>query len=424
MNNDFDFNINNYNLNELIDFFKLPFDYSLKDILSNEKNIKGIIIKNDKYDSIKKREFIQFINKAKERLVEKIKDTMELQKELDMLPEKDELLIKSSEKNIINQTTAEYSGNHYVMDRNTTSFNKVMDPKEYLNPIESFPTNIARSNLNNLKRKTLMQTIILNSLFREDITTSTSTDFNLVLPYYFKNILSMRLSSLQLPNVLYCFSKMKLNNIMNISEETTNLEKTIIIPDGNYSATDFVDILKTTINTLFNTVAPIDRFDVKIDNATQKITITNTTNNFTMNFLKNIEQIEFYKTLGWAMGYRIPLYSGFKSYITEGAYNGYATDYIFFVLNDYNNSQSENILAMYSKSYIGNNILAMVPLTTNSFQVCFNNGSDFLEKKREYFGPVNIQRLKIQLLNQYGEILDLNNMDFSFSLEFEVGYDW
>ena len=66
----------------------------------------------------------------------------------------------------------------------------------------------------------------------------------------------------------------------------------------------------------------------------------------------------------------------------------------------------------------------MIPLNSNSFQTCFDNGADFIEKNRNYFGPVNIQRLKIQLLNQYGEILDLNNMDFSFSLEFEIGYDW
>ena len=54
----------------------------------------------------------------------------------------------------------------------------------------------------------------------------------------------------------------------------------------------------------------------------------------------------------------------------------------------------------------------------------FNNGSDFIEKKREYFGPVNLQRLKIELRNQFGELLDLNTMDFSFSLEVEMGYDW
>jgi hypothetical protein len=72
----------------------------------------------------------------------------------------------------------------------------------------------------------------------------------------------------------------------------------------------------------------------------------------------------------------------------------------------------------------------MIPLSQSidnpnvNYNICFNNGSDYIEKKREYFGPVNIQKLKCQLLNQYGETINLNNMDFSFSLEFESAYDW
>jgi hypothetical protein len=194
---------------------------------------------------------------------------------------------------------------------------------------------------------------------------------------------------------------LKLNNSIYIEEDNTNLEGNIIIPDGNYSIENFVLILENSLNNFFNTSGiPLNRFIVSYDIPTQKITISNTTNTFTMNLLRNIEHVNIYRTLGWAMGYRVVKYSGLKSYTTEGVYNGFATDYIFFVLNDYNNSQSENIMAMYSNSYIGNNILAMIPLNTNSFQTCFDNGSDFIEKKRDYFGPVNIQRIKVQLLNQ------------------------
>ena len=78
---------------------------------------------------------------------------------------------------------------------------------------------------------------------------------------------------------------------------------------------------------------------------------------------------------------------------------------------------------MYSKSIIGDNILGMIPITSQSFHINFTNGNDFIERKREYFGPVRIQRLKVQLLNQYGDIINLNNMDYSFSLELEIGYD-
>jgi hypothetical protein len=137
-----------------------------------------------------------------------------------------------------------------------------------------------------------------------------------------------------------------------------------------------------------------------------------------------VDVSEIYKKFGWILGYRKFEYSGESFYITEGLYNPSYSEYIYFTLNDYNNSQSQNIIGMFSKSIVGSNILAMIPLTSSSFNVCFDNGADFIEKKREYFGPVNIQKLKIQLLNQYGEVIDLNNMDFSFSLEFELGYDW
>ncbi len=419
-----DLNINNYGFDELLYFFKLPSNYTLNDLFSNEKQITNVISNNASYSKEQKYGIFDFINQAKDKLVLKLKDEAVKEAENELLPEVDELLIKRDETDVINQTTAPYSGNHYVMDKTTTSFNKIINKEEYLNPVETYPTEVARSNLNNLKRKTIKQTIILNSMFREDTAHTVSTDFNIVLPYYFKNILSTRLSSIQLPNTIYCFSNLKLNTTIYIKEETTGLEGNIIIPDGNYSNENFVMVLENSINQYFNTTSPVNRFNVTMDIPTQKITISNTTNIFSMNLLKNIEHINIYRTLGWAIGYRSVAYSGLKSYITEGIYNGFATDYIFFVMNDYNNSQTENILAMYSNSYIGNNILAMIPLNTNSFQTCFDNGADFIEKKRDYFGPVNIQRLKIQLLNQFGEILDLNNMDFSFSLEFEIGYDW
>ena len=143
-----------------------------------------------------------------------------------------------------------------------------------------------------------------------------------------------------------------------------------------------------------------------------------------MNFIKDVESIDFNSTLGWTMGFREKEYSCSATYTSEAVYNSAASDYIFFILNDFNNSQTQTILAMYSKSYIGDNILAMIPLTSKSYHMTFNNGSDFIEKKREYFGPVNLQRLKIELRNQFGELLDLNTMDFSFSLEVEMGYDW
>ncbi len=426
MSIELDLNINNYTLPELEAFLKVAPPYSLNDILKSEKEIINVISNDKKYAVENKSKFITFIKNAKAKLVARLRAELDktLTNEEDLEPET--FVIQADVGKVVNQTSTITAGggSSFVLNQETSSFNDVVNPNKYLNPVEAFPTNIARSNLNNLKRKTILQTVILNSLFREDYKNTSSTDFSLVLPYQFKNVLSVRLSSIQLPNVLYCFSKAKLNNIFYISEcgDGPNASGTIILPDGNYSLSQLATTLQKTMNEQLEISPP--RFEVIAHESTQKITIMNNRNVFTMNFLKDIESKDFNSTFGWILGFRQIEYKCSAVYTSEAVYNSVASDYIYFILNDFNHSQSQNILAMYSKSYIGNNILAMIPLTSQSFHICFDNGNDFIEKKREYFGPVNLQRLKIELRNQYGELLDLNCMDFSFSLEVELGYDW
>ena len=46
-----------------------------------------------------------------------------------------------------------------------------------------------------------------------------------------------------------------------------------------------------------------------------------------------------------------------------------------------------------------------------------------LNRAREYYGPVNISKLKLKLLLEYGRIINLNNIDWSMSILFEKSYD-
>ena len=36
---------------------------------------------------------------------------------------------------------------------------------------------------------------------------------------------------------------------------------------------------------------------------------------------------------------------------------------------------------------------------------------------------VNIKKIHVRLLDRFGDVIDLNNMDYSFSLELEILYD-
>lgn len=451
MNIDFDYNINNYTIEELENFLKLEKKFTLNDINEKCNKINTIIFESKDYDKVYKTRIGKFLEEAKIKLSKHIKNISE--ENNGFIEDYDKLLISNDSENVINKTSITYAGNSFVMNKESTSANEIIDKEKRLEPIETFPTNISRSKLNNLKRKTITQTIILNTLFREDYFNTSSTDFTIVLPYYFKNVISLRLSSLQLPNVIYCISEINDNNTFYIEEDTTGISNTIIFPNGNYTNINiFCTLLQTEINTQLG-ISP-NRFIVTGDSNSGKINISNNTHNFTLIFNTPVNNViekckkkddekckkkdesttryrqqncveleEIYKKFGWIIGYRKAMYKNSNNYTTEAIYNGAYSNYIYFVLNDFNNSQAQNVFGMYSKSIIGDNILGMIPITSQSFYVNFNNGSDLIEKKREYFGPVRIQRLKIQLLNQYGELIYLNNMDYSFSLELEIGYD-
>ena len=216
---DLDLNIDNYDLGEVEKLLKVTPPYSLNDILKSEKLIIGVISKDSSYPVEKKSNFIEFIKTAKLKLAQRLRKQLEKTTQNNQDLPDDEFVIQRDVGKVVNKTSVtEAGGNSFVQNRETTSLNEMIDKHKYLNPVESYPTNIARSDLNNLKRKTITQTVILNSLFREDYKNTISSDFNLVLPYQFKNVLSVRLSSIQLPNVLYCFSSNKLNNIMYLKE--------------------------------------------------------------------------------------------------------------------------------------------------------------------------------------------------------------
>jgi hypothetical protein len=42
---------------------------------------------------------------------------------------------------------------------------------------------------------------------------------------------------------------------------------------------------------------------------------------------------------------------------------------------------------------------------------------------REYYGPTHLQKFYIRLLDKYGSIVDLNGMDFSFTLQLKILYE-
>lgn len=84
-----------------------------------------------------------------------------------------------------------------------------------------------------------------------------------------------------------------------------------------------------------------------------------------------------------------------------------------------------NKVKNYSSASYVNDIFAMIPLRIGGIP----NGSYYIEtggnlqnQERLYFGPVNIKRMSLKLVNDKGDVVDLNKVDWSFSFLCEQLY--
>jgi hypothetical protein len=126
---------------------------------------------------------------------------------------------------------------------------------------------------------------------------------------------------------------------------------------------------------------------------------------------------------GWLLGFRNGYYENSLVYISEGIPDLTGPKYIYLVVDDYNNNVNNGFYSVFNSSILNKNILARISLQANVFNCLIENNLNIVTTPRQYFGPVNITNLQIQVLDEYGRILDLNNTDYSFCLTLQTSYD-
>jgi hypothetical protein len=282
--------------------------------------------------------------------------------------------------------------------------------------------------------ETYKRTLNIDTRFRENYYKTNSTDFHVSLPVRIKGVTKMTLCSLELPFTIYNVSASQGNNYFYIGKELAGLKSynKITLPDGNYTT----DMLQTELNKRLEIAAP-GVFEAIIDKRTKRIVIslvspTASTNTLLLNFnsvsgnattstLDSNTNLQ--TTLGWMLGFRFGQYEGNTSYVSEAPYILKSPRYIFLRVDDYNNTANDSIVAAFNSSISTNNILAKISnaehIDDNIFMMTLEDKFVSGCKERTYSGPVDIEKLRIQLIDEYGRIVNLNGSDFSFSLEFE-----
>ena len=417
-----DLNLDNYSVDELLNILQIPPNINItinilqKSLYDKIDKIKNI---NEEDIPIDKPQLIEFYTKGLFKLVNNI---AVINKNIS----KDQNKLEQTQNQIETQNP----------DRNDF-ITKHIDQSV----INTFNSNLKSGIINPLVRKSLKQILNINTRYRDNYSATQSTNFSINLPSTIKKVVSMKLINCELPYTIYTISD-KLGSNSFIINDTP-----IIIDNGSYTSDAIcIEINKQIIAT------GISNINISFNPNTGKMTFQSTDHSsFTIDFNynntncthKSLDMNKHQLTLGWLLGFRGNyrfnskvkqvntlnslymvtdstshfIYQNNIIYTSESQFDIYGNKYFLLSINDYQNNHNNIFISPFTNNSLADiNIIAKI-LTDP------HNKSYINYPERIYFGPTNLTKLYIILYDEYGRIIDINNADYSFSLEFEVLYD-
>jgi hypothetical protein len=296
----------------------------------------------------------------------------------------------------------------------------------------------------------MIKIVNVDTLFRSNYLTTPSTNFPYVLPESIRNVVAMRLASIEIPNMINMFSVKNKSNVFTVRlfnvTGAADTELTMTIPDGSYMA----DAMVVTMNNVLQTqgakfiifeILSNSKVAFRARNTGEGVSPYDATSllyspNFRFEIDFGVEGKLLSSSAGWNLGFRTDKYIAvdsvtnlatgitYRKYVeSESSYGSAVDNYLFLEVDDFhNNFQTDTVVSSNAASYIGQNVLARIVLNGGFFTIVQNNGNDGCFKKREYLGPVRVERLHFRLINKFGDVVDLTHNDFSFALEFTTIY--
>lgn len=426
-----DLDINNYTIKDLETFFKINASnksYNAADIELREAEIREALLSSGHIDKKFKRDLIMFLETAKDWLI--------------VAKCKNESAIKPYRNTA---KPEQYPASREAMPR--TEELMVRQDTPYVNTYSSeyFP-----GIMNPLKTRVISKLLNIDTRFRDNMTTTNSSDFLVSLPVRLQKVVSMQISAFEFPVSFYGISSKYGNNYFYI-EVTSDLggeifteTRTVVIKDGNYNASDLIDEINTAMiplnddgepdtNSSFNYI----KFSLDISqtgSGTGKVIIEPLTSlqgqsviSIFLDFTRDINGIPD-KTpttskICMNLGFLKRKYEGGKSYTSETLIEPATIRYLYLAIDDFNNNVNNHYISAFNQSILSPNILARISVKGSYFSLMMETDLITTTEPRKYFGPVDIQKLHIQVFDDHGRILDTNNSNFSFCILFKMLYD-
>ena len=422
MNDNLDFNIDNYTDTELIDLLDIDIDDP------NQQQIRKHIndLKFNKF--FNQQNIVDFLNNIETRLLDNETNFNKL-----------DIFNNDNIENQVEQFTNMQTNSNYNNNQDNQDIQDIQD-------IQDNQDNLDRKYDNNIHDDSLLITISnehinnkinfiyyhFNTLFRSNSSQSLNTDCEFMIPSQINNVSQIRLACIKLKQP-YLISNVKANNKFNIELYNDNNENyskhTIILPDGYYN--DINDI-SFNINKLLQDNS-LSYINYNIDNNSYKsffkIDIDNKPNS--LSYIK-IDFKSYYSneySLARILGYddnTIKYTISANNIIySNKSINNTLTD-LYFCLNEYQSNIIETHKIVLHRNMLTQKVLSKIPITTSNKNNNFEINEIYSSTKRSdtiryYSGLINITKFNIKIIDNFGNIVNQDQDNpIEFSIEFKV----
>jgi hypothetical protein len=260
--------------------------------------------------------------------------------------------------------------------------------------------------------------INIDSQFRETPALSSASDFYFRPVAPIKNVMRVRITSIEAPNNYYIFTAARRNISISVTVGASTYLITLV--EGNYTAGDMADALQTTMNAAVGGTP----FTVTFSEITGKFTITHASLDFSINTTPSGGAYFFDRPFAWGLGANLGFSKGerlstSRSLVSDSCANFAGDNYLLLCVNDFEcvrqtvaTTDSAGLLQMNEIK-----ALAKVVIREPKNYVAFDDYASQHIKEVVFQTPRDIARIHVRLLDSYGVPVDLCSSQFSFSLE-------
>ena len=419
---DFDLDINHWSVLELEKLFQLPSNFDYNVLLEKKNQLQTTLSYDNNLDLKNRDNLVNFLNKAVNKIVAMNKNNI-----LSEIEQRDLVMRYDDVKNDI----YEYNDKFVIKGESSKTPFTASSAQHELHAIQQNKAAL----INPLSFQNVAYTINVDSGFRANYDNTKSTDYIVELPQPINNVTSMELDMIEIPLTYYAVSETLGNNSFNIT--IGGNDYLIKLADGNYETTQSdlkkAKLIENEINEALEAQG-INNVSYTVDHTSGRSVFSRTDGSsdvsFTLDFVVNPKETALQLTLGWLLGFRTGEINCLNSIASEGICNIRGPRYAFICIDDYQNNVHNNFICPYESSLVNKPIITRINLETETqSQTVYRSGeirglTRGVMSKRDYFGPVNLQRFHIQLIDEYGRIIDLNHMDWSLILMFKCIYEY